>query len=191
MCGRFYVDESIVAAIERVVSTFHGTANIGDVTPGMTPLILRGENGMVKAEYMHWGLQKLGGAGTIINARADSVLQKPMFGESVMSRRIVIPATKFYEWDSDKNKAIFSNPNAATIYLAGFYQISNNQNAFVILTTDANDSMLPVHDRMPVMIAEGEITDWLFDSSQTSKFLKRKMPELKREQEYEQMKLFS
>ena len=138
---------------------------------------------------MFWGVtqkdKKL-----VINARAESALEKPMFSDSVERRRLVIPAAGFYEWDKDKNKVTFYSKDKSPIYLAGFYQLSDNKDSFVILTTAANESMIKVHDRMPLMIEKNAVKDWIFDTDAAKEMLHMKMPLLESHQEYEQMKLF-
>ena len=76
------------------------------------------------------------------------------------------------------------------MYLAGFYDLSEGRDSFVILTTGANKSMEPVHDRMPVMIDAGNAQDYLQDPSAALNMLKEPMPELERTTEYEQLSLF-
>ena len=138
---------------------------------------------------MYWGLKNPRG-GLIINARAETALQKPMFAAGVENRRLIIPAEKFYEWNGNKDKFTFCRPDSDVIYLAGFYDMSGNREAFVILTTAANDSMFPVHDRMPLMIEEKDVPDWLLEPRKTQEFLRMQMPELVREREDGQMSLF-
>ena len=98
-----------------------------------------------------------------------------------------IPAEHFYEWDREKNKVTFSLPDSEIIYLAGFYNMVNNVDSFVILTTAANESMERVHDRMPLMIEERDVSDWIMEPGKTRELLHRKMPELHSEQEYKQL----
>ena len=58
-------------------------------------------------EFQQWGLPGFRGRQQIINARAETVTEKPMFRRSVAFQRCVIPATGFYEWDSAKHKYFF------------------------------------------------------------------------------------
>ena len=68
--------------------------------------------------------------------------------------------------------------------------LSNNKDSFVILTTAANASMKPVHDRMTVMIDKANVTDYLKDTSAAMVMINETMPELKRNSDYEQLSLF-
>lgn len=186
MCGRFHFGSQTANIVKKTFNILGGVGNVGDVTPGMSPMILSGRKERLTEETMLWGMKNPKG-GLIINARAESVYEKPMFSESMKYRRIVIPAEHFYEWDKEKNKVTFSLTESEIIYLAGFYNMVNNVDSFVILTTAANESMEKVHDRMPLMIEEKDVIDWIMESGKTSELLQRKMPELHSEQEYKQM----
>ncbi len=78
----------------------------GDIHPADSAIILSGSRFSLQAEVMGWGFPSYNQL--LINARAESALQKPTFSESVMRRRCIIPARHFYEWDSKKNKVTFS-----------------------------------------------------------------------------------
>ena len=135
---------------------------------------------------MQWGFRQKSGSGLIINARAESVTERPMFRESILLRRCVIPSSWFYEWNQNKEKVTFKKGDSSVLYMAGFYQRYEDGNRFVILTTGANKSMKPVHDRMPVILEGQELQDWVFDESYMKYVLNRVPTELNREQDYEQ-----
>ena len=214
MCGRYNWGERTGYAVEKELgldrSSFVMAA--GDVTPGSSPTVLTADRGarsgslealtksrnivtsdtssrQIIVTTMFWGItgadKKL-----IINARAESALQKHMFADSVLHRRCIMPAASFYEWDRDRNKVTFFRQDHSPIYLAGFYQLSENRESFAILTTAANESMIPIHDRMPLMIEKTDVRDWLYDPDAAKEILASPMPRLERTQEYEQLKLF-
>ena len=181
----------------------------GDFTPAMAPVVLTAVRNTasdadidgsinepsdsskagIRVTNMFWGFEgkdkKL-----VINARAESALDKQMFADSMAHRRCVMPAEGFYEWDRDKNKVTFYRSDKRPIYLAGFYGMSNNRDSFVILTTKANESMIKVHDRMPLMIEKGRGRDWLYDIDAAKEMLAMDMPLLESKREYEQLSLF-
>ena len=113
-----------------------------------------------------------------------------MFRESVEHRRIVIPATWFYEWNRQKEKNIFYRKSQPVLFMAGFYNRYQDEDRFVILTTVANQSMQPVHDRMPLLLEQDEIVPWIFDRGKTESFLHKVPCLLERRTEFEQMSLF-
>ena len=97
--------------------------------------------------------------GLLINARCEGIREKNTFGDSVRRRRCVIPASGYYEWDSRKNKVAFNRIDKKPIYMAGVYNLVDNAERFVVITTEANESVRNVHDRMPLILEENEIDD--------------------------------
>ena len=194
MCGRYFVSDETAYEVEDDLHLSKGSlaTRAGDITPGMvTPGIIRNKNRdpEIILSDMFWGItganKKL-----IINARAESAQEKALFSDSIKNRRCILPAAGFYEWSADKTKFAFKRTDARPIYLAGVYDLSENRDSFVILTTAANSSMMPVHDRMPVMIDKVNVRDYLMDPSAAAQLLKEPMPELDRSSDYEQLSLF-
>ena len=126
----------------------------------------------------------------MINARAESVLEKPLFRQGVESRRIILPASGFYEWNAWKEKNIFRNRAGRILYMAGICDLFSEGERFVIVTTGANESMRPVHERMPLILEPDQAEDWLYDSAATEDILHSTPALLVRELPYEQMRLF-
>ena len=74
--------------------------------------------------------------------------------------------------------------------MAGLYSRYQGEDRFVILTTAANESMKPVHDRMPLLLDRDEIKEWLFEDNLTENFLQKTPALLERRTDFEQMNLF-
>lgn len=123
----------------------------------------------------------------LINARAEGVRTKRAFADSFASRRCVFPAAGFYEWDKQKNKVTFKLEDKPILYLAGIYKPYGAEKRFVVLTREANDSMRPVHDRMPLILTKEEVRPWVRDEEATSTILAKELPQLMTERPYEQM----
>ena len=203
MCGRYFFGDRTADEVEKELGLRPGSVSprLGDATPGMMlPGIVRSRSsagnsgaqssaGLTDVQDLFWGLKGSDGK-LIINARAESAADKPMFSESIMRRRCLLPAAGFYEWDRDKTRFVFKRTDGKPMYLAGFYDLSANKDSFVILTTAANKSMEPVHDRMPVMIDAVNAQDYLTDAAAALNMLKEPMPELERSSDYEQLSLF-
>ncbi len=201
MCGRYFFGDRTADEVEKELGLRPGSISPrpGDATPGMIlPGIVRRRNGAQNHDNepqatdvrdLFWGLTSRDNK-LIINARAESVLDKPMFSDSFSNRRCLLPAAGFYEWDKAKTKFIFKRPDGKPMYLAGFYDLNEGKDSFVILTTSPNSSMEPVHDRMPVMIEAANAQDYLQDTSAAMDLLKEPMPLLDRSTDYEQLSLF-
>ncbi len=113
-----------------------------------------------------------------------------MFRESTLHRRIVVPAAWFYEWNQRKEKNIFSSKEQPAIFMAGIYNYDQEEERFVILTTAANESMKPVHDRMPLILEKEEILPWIFNDKKAEQMLHKIPCLLERKTDFEQMTLF-
>lgn len=93
-------------------------------------------------------------------------MEKRMFQNGIHYHRAVIPAAGFYEWSRQKEKNTFYRKDGKPLYLAGFYDRFDKEDRFVILTTVANASMRPVHDRMPLVLEKDQIRSWLWEEKQ-------------------------
>lgn len=208
MCGRFYVDEGTAREIEGVIRGIDlqlEKMRTGDIFPSQLAGILTchsrqhslpeegpatREAPAFALEEMHWGFPQYQKKGLLINARAETALERKSFCDSVLHRRCIIPAKHFYEWDDHKNKVTFFREDSSILYMAGFYNMFQNEKRFIILTTQANNSVIPVHNRMPLVLENKELEDWIYDDKFTEYALHKTSPELYREQEYEQQSLF-
>lgn len=192
MCGRYYVDDDTAREIQRLIRDVEQKLQVssGDIHPTEKAPVLVSAAGKLQCEWKKWGFPGVAAGPLVINARSESALEKWMFRDSVRQRRIVIPAAGFYEWNRRKEKNTFTRKDRPVLYMAGIYNRYENEDRFVILTTAANESMAPVHDRMPLILEEGEIQSWLAEEEQTEQILKKVPGLLERRTEYEQMSLF-
>ena len=192
MCSRYYIDPGMTEDISRVVQNIDGRIWLaqGDTRPtDVAPVIGQSEHGL-ELGICRWGYPLSKSKGLVINARVETVLDKPSFQNGILYHRLLIPAGGFYEWNSLKEKSIFTRLDSSVLYMAGFCDWFENERRFVILTTAANDSMKKTHDRMPLILERGQIADW-FDNSKMSALLYQTPALLNRQTEYEQQSLFS
>ena len=185
MCGRFSLapDESreIARIVEEVQSRFGADSiRTGEIFPTNTVPILLADGQEMIPKPMTWGFPGFRGKGVIINARGETAPDKPMFRRSLLERRCVVPTTGFYEWDRKKTKHRFRLPGRNRLYLAGLWNAFQGEERFVILTTAPNDTVIHVHDRMPVLLTDDEAAPWLHDTGTASAKLTAIQPALER-----------
>lgn len=193
MCGRYYINDETAKEIEKIVREVDAKIKreqSGDVYPSQAAAVMTGKVPGFRLEEMNWGFPQYQKKGLLINARAETVLERKTFRDSVLHRRCIIPARHFYEWDSAKNKVTFLRENKPVLYMAGFYNQFQGEDRFIIITTQANGSVSPVHDRMPLILEEKELQDWVYDDKFLEFALHKTPPLLSRHQEYEQQSLF-
>ena len=193
MCGRYQLAAAQSAEIQQIlnaVQTAYGSGSWapGEIRPTHRAPVLTEAGGVIVPRLMKWGYQLP--HTLVINARAETAAEKPLFRESVASRRCLVPATGFYEWDSQKRKYLFTLPGESALYMAGLYDRRDGEDCYCILTTAPNDSMRPIHDRMPLILTEPQRRQWLADSGAAADLLAAVPPELQRRSEERQISLW-
>ena len=188
MCGRYLLfDDKDEEEIHRIIEEANRRSTGGDLKMGMVyptdaaPILVKLQDGHV-AKAMRWGFPKWDGKGVVINARAETASTKAMFAKSLQARRVVVPTIGFYEWRHEgkakKEMYLFREHKKNALYLAGIYNIftlpdGSREERFTILTTNANGSIEPYHDRMPVLLDESERDAWIDDAGATDDILHR------------------
>lgn len=104
---------------------------------------------------------------SMINVRAETILEKPTFKNSLLRRRCLIPITGFYEWRKpDKQPFFIHAKDDELLLLAGITEYWTGADgsyiqSCAIITTSPNQVMQPIHDRMPVILTPDVIDSWL------------------------------
>jgi putative SOS response-associated peptidase YedK len=146
-----------------------------NLTPGQAVAVVREHDGQRRLDALQWGLipfwAKDAGIGRrLINARLDSVAEKPAFREAWTRRRCLIPASGFYEWSEargGRKRPHFIRPiGEPLLALAGLWErwrtpSGDKLETCVIVTTDATAQLMAVHDRMPLLIPRDAHALWL------------------------------
>jgi putative SOS response-associated peptidase YedK len=199
MCGRYNFSEEALQSLRELVTPVDDEAlRAGDISPSMeAPVLLEDKGVWPTAARMTWGFPLRAGSGRagergklLINCRCETAMEKPMFRESIRKRRLVIPAGSFYEWNSRGEKAEFLDPDGPLLFLAGIWQVYDGVRRFVILTTEANPSVRPVHPRMPLLLKKEELPLWAGSGEDPSRILTERPQALTRRQKYEQQTFF-
>ncbi len=162
LCGRF-----------RVIDPSIGFRSHFNIAPGsMNPVIVAHER--AEAVMMQWGLvphwtKDIKAAPRPINARAESLAEKPMFRELLRSQRCLVPASGFFEWKHEDGRKVpfYIHVNEDSIFgFAGLYDIWRNPagttlQTYTIITTTPNELMAQIHNRMPVILKQDDEMRWL------------------------------
>jgi putative SOS response-associated peptidase YedK len=177
MCGRFTLHTS-----PEVLADLFGLdaapelAPRYNIAPTQPVAIVRPDKSGEQREWtlVHWGLipswSKDPSIGArMINARAESVEEKPSFRAAFRRRRCLIPADGFYEWQkraSGKQPFYFQVDGGSPFAFAGLWEFwagpdGSEIESCTILTTDPNELTSKVHNRMPVILSPEDYDDWL------------------------------
>jgi len=174
MCGRY----SLICIDDlgnrfRVFDPMLGCKSHFNIAPSQTmPVIVQREH--IEAVMMQWGLVPHGvkdaqGSLHPINARSETLTKKPMFRDLVKSNRCLVPASGFYEWLKEGTRKIpfYIHLKKIPIFaFAGLYDVWHDVSgegrlSYTIITTEANDLVAPLHDRMPVILKREDEDRWL------------------------------
>lgn len=172
MCGRYYLKITIDKLIKKY-GIFDGEI---DYTPAdeifpsdQVPVVIQEKNKEKKIKLFKWGFNPGFTRGLIINARGETVDKKPIFKNCFMQKRCLVPASGFFEWkDIGKRKIKYriSLKDKNVFSLAGIFDTfkdkdGNNIQSFTIITTNPNDKLKNIHNRMPVILQQKDETYWL------------------------------
>jgi putative SOS response-associated peptidase YedK len=157
MCGRFTQTKSRKEVLDtlgeiELPPLFHGRYN---VAPTQKVAIIR-SNAPTRAEECTWGLKNPRSGTPIINARLETLAERPMFKHLLSANRCLIPADGFYEWKA-RQPYYFQLPEKQLFAFAGLWQ----DDRCVIITRAANKSMQGIHDRMPAILIPDRWTQWI------------------------------
>lgn len=176
MCGRFALNENP----RRLAEHFHVDGDVEippswNTAPSSQIITITADRDEVRHfRRMHWGLipswakeESIGNK--LPNARGETVAEKPSFRDAFKYRRCIIPASGFYEWKTEhriKYPWYISFKSGEPLAFAGIWETWKPKNgdpieSCCIITTDANDLMRPIHDRMPVILDPDRWNAWL------------------------------
>jgi len=188
MCGRF----TSVTTSSELADYFDADSELSDEEPNFNVaptsdirVVHEDENGQRRLDFMFWGLvpswaESPASASRMINARSETAASKPSFRSAFRRRRCIIPVDGFFEWvshpDRKKKQPVYiSSKDSRPLAFAGIWetwQSSANSSdvesltSCAILTGPPNELILPLHDRMPMILGRDRWADWLDRSSE-------------------------
>lgn len=169
MCGRFTIthpNEALAALFDAVPGNDLPVGPRFNICPTQSVAVVTSDAGQRRLRAMRWGFlpswYKTPTDGPlIINARSDTIAQKPAFREAVRARRCIVPASGFYEWQTGEDGAklpwYFTRCDGAPMALAGIWQPWGEVDTVAIVSTEAGPGMQGLHHREALML---EAPDW-------------------------------
>lgn len=177
MCGRFALtlpSDAMAQLFSAVPANDLPDVPNYNICPTNSVHVVTGDDTGRRLRPMRWGFvphwYKAPSDGPLlINARSETIAEKPAFANAARRRRCLIPATGFYEWtkDAEGNRLpwYIRAPNETPLGFAGIWQVWDKSDTplttCAIVTTGANAPMQTIHHRMPVIIAQDDWPLWL------------------------------
>lgn len=185
MCGRYSFapvneDERFAAIVQTMDEKYPGRCKTGEIRPGDTAPAVVVHRGRLVPVPAVFGFPSFENGKLIINARAETVPEKPMFCEAFRQRRAILPALGFYEWsrEGEKTKYFCTTKHSGPIYLCGLWKPVEDLCRFVILTRPAEGEMASIHPRMPVMVRWDDVRAYLTSFAAAQVLVSAAPPEL-------------
>jgi len=166
MCGRINIyGEPLSKAVSSALQIDFKAPTNRDLCPTQTASTVTFNNGMCQLDTT-WGIKPSWSKKLLINAQSETVADKPTFKRAFTENRCVVPCSGWYEWSNiageGKQKYLFDNESASPLYMAGiYYSQLEAPPELVTLTTRPTALCLQYHHRMPLLIPETAIEDWL------------------------------
>ncbi|MBB5751940.1 SOS response-associated peptidase [Prosthecomicrobium pneumaticum] len=177
MCGRFSLTADARAVMEEFSVTGLGWLPPRyNIAPTQPVLVIRAGRHGREAVLMRWGLiprwaKDPSRLPLLFNARAETLAEKPAFRGALRHRRVVLPASGFYEWrrsaDGKRRDPYYIRPRGGGLLaLAGLAEDyaddkGNEIDTVTIVTTPANATLAPIHDRMPAILSRDAVAGWI------------------------------
>ncbi|GAA0177571.1 SOS response-associated peptidase [Clostridium sediminicola] len=176
MCGRFLLDSDIGDIVYRynylgiecdLSAEVNNEVNKNEIFPtNSVPVIYKEDK--TNIDVFRWGFP-IWNKKVLINSRAETINEKGIFKESFQNRRCIIPVNAFFEWkkiNNIKQKHKIYLKDIEIFSIAGIYNRFINENneefsAFSIVTTESNEKMRNIHNRMPVILRKNKEKNWL------------------------------
>lgn len=147
-----------------------------NISPGEKVLSIITDGTINKTGYLDWKFSPPWSTNDndgykFINARSETIFEKPTFKKSFMQKRCLIIVDSFFEWKKEGKEKIpfrFYRENNEIFTLAGIWTVNTNKSpegkktyGLSVITTEANNLMKPIHSRMPVIIKPDDVSKWL------------------------------
>ena len=165
MCGRFFSDENENARIKNIykqIKENYPDVNVksGEIFPtDIVPIIQSNLAPMPQK----WGIKnKYNEKINVINSRSENIT-KNTFKEYFNKYRIVVPCSGYYEWSKNKEKYYFAQKDEQLMFMCAISTGNGIDDSFSIITTNAINDFHLIHDRMPLILKENEVKQYLND----------------------------
>ena len=175
MCCRYWTDKSpelraIVEEMNRspLMDRWDAVTTYGEIRPAdVAPVVASNRAGARSVFPMKWGFT---GRTLLMNARSETAAEKPTFKEAWASHRCAVPASWYFEWEhltDDRGRKRTGDryklrpAGGGLTWLCGLYRIENGLPVFVVLTRAPGDGIRFIHDRMPLILPEAHVGEWI------------------------------
>jgi len=166
MCGRFEVNKAVVdKGVYQSQRVRFDSIQHQDQKPGQAVSCLHHHHGCTVQAEAYWGIKPAWAHHAIINAQSETAATKKTFSSAYALNRCVVPCSAWYEWSGEvghKQKHRFAHSDEGVLFMAGIlFHSKEGVYDLVTLTCEADVNCGIYHHRMPLLIEESKVSDWL------------------------------
>ena len=147
MCGRFSLSSNLEELQNEFSNEISGNFPAKyNISPGQSPVVISLKKNNFYLSKIHWGFKvpKLGKL--VINARSETIIERPLFKNLLLQNRCLIPANRWFEWNNENKPYLIKHKKNDIIAFAGLQRLEENkESSFVIITVEAGRNLKTIH----------------------------------------------
>ena len=163
MCGRFSLSSNLEELKNEFSNEISGNFPAKyNISPGQNSVVISLKKNNLYLNQIQWGFKVPKLSKLVINARSETIIEKPLFKNLLLQNRCLIPANSWFEWNNEKKPYLIKHKENDIIAFAGLQRLEENkEKSFVIITAEAGRNLKTIHQRTPLVINKENFLFWL------------------------------
>tara|TARA_B100000085_G_scaffold250590_1_gene247011 strand:- start:227 stop:880 length:654 start_codon:yes stop_codon:yes gene_type:complete len=163
MCGRFSLSSNLEELKNKFSNEISGNFPAKyNISPGQNSVVISLKKNDLYLNQIQWGFKVPKLSKLVINARSETINEKPLFKNLFQQNRCLIPANSWFEWNNENKPYLIKHKKNDIIAFAGLQRLEENkERSFVIITAEAGRNLKTIHKRTPLVINKENFLFWL------------------------------
>ena len=163
MCGRFSLSSNLEELKNKFSNEISGNFPAKyNISPGQNSVVISLKKNDLYLNQIQWGFKVPKLSKLVINARSETINEKPLFKNLFQQNRCLIPANSWFEWNNENKPYLIKHKENDIIAFAGLQRLEENkERSFVIITAEAGRNLKTIHKRTPLVINKENFLFWL------------------------------
>ncbi len=163
MCGRFSLSSNLEELKNKFSNEISGNFPAKyNISPGQNSVVISLKKNDIFLNQIQWGFKVPKLSKLMINARSETINEKPLFKNLFQQNRCLIPANSWFEWNNENKPYLIKHKENDIIAFAGLQRLEENkERSFIIITAEAGRNLKTIHKRTPLVINKENFLFWL------------------------------
>ena len=163
MCGRFSLSSNLEELKNKFSNEISGNFPAKyNISPGQNSVVISLKKNDLYLNQIQWGFKVPKLSKLVINARSETINEKPLFKNLFQQNRCLIPANSWFEWNNENKPYLIKHKKNDIIAFAGLQRLEENkERSFVIITAEAGKNLKTIHKRTPLVVNKENFLFWL------------------------------